>query len=226
MTTSARLPRSLVRRAPGHGDRLGAFRPVREPDRGPRGPGDRYIRWPKFLLDNRGGGHEYDQSHVPVQQQYEAVGHAVRASYSYAGMSDVAMETHDIDYQSAVMSLWDNIVNRKYYVTGGIGSGETSEGFGPDYSLRHNAYCESCSSCGLIFFQHKLNMAYHDARYADLTKRPSTTPAGFDRSGGQELLLPESPGFARPSLRLAWMPLLRGQYPSSAADAADLDVRP
>ncbi|HEV2353100.1 MAG TPA: beta-L-arabinofuranosidase domain-containing protein, partial [Puia sp.] len=54
------------------------------------------------------------------------------------------------------------------YVTGGIGSGETSEGFGPDYSLRNNAYCESCSSCGLIFFEYKMNLAYHDARYADL----------------------------------------------------------
>src|SRR5205085_8971977 len=65
-------------------------------------------------------------------------------------------------------SLWDNIVNKKYYVTGGIGSGESSEGFGPNYSLRNNAYCESCSSCGLIFFQYKLNLAYHDAKYADL----------------------------------------------------------
>ena len=130
--------------------------------------GDKYIKLAKFLLDCRKDGSEYDQSHLPVQQQYEAVGHAVRASYSYAGMSDVAMETRDIDYQSAVMSLWDNIVNRKYYVTGGIGSGESSEGFGPDYSLRQNAYCESCSSCGEIFFQHKLNMAYHDARFADL----------------------------------------------------------
>jgi hypothetical protein len=60
------------------------------------------------------------------------------------------------------------MVNRKYYVTGGIGSGETSEGFGPNYSLGNDAYCESCSSCGLIFFQYKLNLAYHDARYADL----------------------------------------------------------
>ncbi len=132
------------------------------------GAGDRYIQLAKFLLDCRRDGSEYDQSHVPVIEQYEAVGHAVRASYSYAGMADVAMETGDIDYHSAVMSLWDNMVNRKYYVTGGIGSGETSEGFGPDYSLRHNAYCESCSSCGLIFFQHKLNMTYHDARFADL----------------------------------------------------------
>jgi len=83
-------------------------------------------------------------------------------------MADVAAETGDTDYQSAVMSLWDNMVNKKYYVTGGVGSGETSEGFGPDYSLRHNAYCESCSSCGLIFFQYKMNLAYHDAKYADL----------------------------------------------------------
>jgi hypothetical protein len=103
-----------------------------------------------------------------VQQQYEAVGHAVRAAYSYSAMADVAAETHDVDYQSAVMSLWDNMVNKKYYVTGGIGSGETSEGFGPNYSLRHEAYCESCSTCGLIFFQYKMNLAYHDARYADL----------------------------------------------------------
>jgi uncharacterized protein len=130
--------------------------------------GRRYIELAKFLLDCRKDGHEYDQSHVPVVQQYEAVGHAVRASYSYAGMADVCMETGDIDYQSAVASLWDNIVNKKYYVTGGLGSGETSEGFGPNYSLRHNAYCEACSSCGEIYFQHKLNMTYHDAKYADL----------------------------------------------------------
>ncbi len=132
------------------------------------GKGDDYIALAKFLLDCRQGGREYDQSHVPVQQQYEAVGHAVRAVYSYSAMADVAAETGDTDYQSAVMSLWDNMVNKKYYVAGGVGSGETSEGFGPNYSLRNNAYCESCSSCGLIFFQYKMNLAYHDAKYADL----------------------------------------------------------
>jgi DUF1680 family protein len=135
---------------------------------GPGSHGDSYIQLAKFLLDCRRDGSEYDQSHVPVQQQYEAVGHAVRATYSYSGMADVAAETHDHDYQSAVMSLWDSMVNKKYYVTGGIGSGETSEGFGPNYSLRNNAYCESCSTCGLIFFQYKMNLAYHDAKYADL----------------------------------------------------------
>jgi DUF1680 family protein len=140
-----------------------------------KGKGDRYIELAKFLLDSRSRAvndprerSEYDQSHVPVIEQYEAVGHAVRAVYLYSGMADVAMETHDPDYRSAVKSLWDNIVHRKYYVTGGIASGETSEGFGPNYSLRNNAYCESCSSCGEIFFQSKLNLTYHDSKFADL----------------------------------------------------------
>jgi DUF1680 family protein len=133
-----------------------------------KGLGDRYIALAKFLLDNRQGGSEYDQSHVPVLRQYEAVGHAVRASYQYAAMADVAMETGDVDYQSAAFSLWDSLTNRKYYVTGGIGSGETSEGFGPDYSLPQNGYCEACSSCGLIFMQHKLHLMTHAANYADL----------------------------------------------------------
>jgi DUF1680 family protein len=140
------------------------------------GQGQKYIELAKFLLDCRYTAavnperdrQEYDQSHLPVVQQYEAVGHAVRAVYTYSGMADVAVETHDPDYQSAVKSLWHNIVNKKYYVTGGVGSGETSEGFGPNYSLRNNAYCESCSSCGEIFFQWKMNLAYHDAKYADL----------------------------------------------------------
>jgi len=139
------------------------------------GKGDRYIQLAKFLLDcrytaarNERERSEYDQSHLPVTQQYEAVGHAVRAMYNYSGMADVAVETHDPDYQSAVKSLWDNMVNKKYYVTGGVGSGETSEGFGPNYSLRNHAYCESCSSCGAIFFQWKMHLAYHDARYASL----------------------------------------------------------
>ncbi|MFT3789364.1 MAG: glycoside hydrolase family 127 protein [Tepidisphaeraceae bacterium] len=153
------------------------------------GKGQKYIDLAKFLLDQRGlherkpatgaggndfytggdAGSEYDQSHAPITQQYAAVGHAVRAAYTYSAMADVAMETGDPDYWSATLSIWDNLVNRKYYVTGGIGSGETSEGFGPDYSLPSgSAYVESCSSCGLLFMQYKLNLATHDARYADL----------------------------------------------------------
>lgn len=132
------------------------------------GHGDAYIALARFLLDSRRGGQEYDQSHLPPVKQYEAVGHAVRAVYFYSGMADIAAETGDKDYQSAVMSLWDNMVNRKFYVTGGVGSGESAEGFGPNYSAPNDAYCESCSSCGLIFFQYKLNLAYHDAKYVDL----------------------------------------------------------
>jgi DUF1680 family protein len=144
--------------------RFGRF--VNDVEGGKRG--DAYVRLARFLLDSREGGSEYDQSHLPPIKQYEAVGHAVRAVYFYSGMADIAAETGDVDYQSAVMSLWDNMVNRKYYVTGGVGSGDTEEGFGIDYALRHDAYCESCSSCGLIFFQYKMNLAYHDAKYADL----------------------------------------------------------
>ena len=140
------------------------------------GKGNKYIELAKFLLESRYDSNpnrdffakQYDQSHLPVVEQYEAVGHAVRAVYTYSGMADVSVETHNPDYQSAVRSLWDNIVNKKYYLTGGVGSGETSEGFGPNYSLRNASYCESCSSCGEIFFQWKMNLAYHDARYVDL----------------------------------------------------------
>ncbi|MFG6489570.1 glycoside hydrolase family 127 protein [Roseateles sp. BYS78W] len=132
------------------------------------GRGDAYVALAKFLVESREGGSRYDQSHLPPRQQYEAAGHAVRAVYYYSGMADIAAETGDRDYQSAVLSLWDNLVNRKYYVTGGVGSGDTSEGFGDDYALRHDGYCESCSSCGLVFFQYKLNLAYHHAKYADL----------------------------------------------------------
>jgi DUF1680 family protein len=132
------------------------------------GQGTKYTELAKFLIDSRRGGSQYDQSHLPAVQQYEAVGHAVRAAYFYSGMADIAMMTHDLDYQSAVNSIWDNIVNKKYYLTGGIGSGETSEGFGPNYSLPNTSYCESCSGTAELFFQYKMNLTYQDAKYADL----------------------------------------------------------
>jgi uncharacterized protein len=132
------------------------------------GKGDKYVELARFLIDSRHGGSPYDQSHLPPIEQYEAVGHSVRAGYLYSGMTGVAMLTHDLDYESAVCSLCDNIVNRKYYVTGGIGSGETSEGFGPNYSLRNNAYCESCANIAELYFQHNMNLLFQDAKYADL----------------------------------------------------------
>jgi DUF1680 family protein len=134
------------------------------------GKGDRYIALAKFLLESRKGGDSYDQSHLPVVRQYEALGHAVRAMYTYSAMADIAIETGSTAYHSAVRSIWSNLINRKYYVTGGVGSGETSEGFGGNYSLPNSAYCESCSGSGEIFFQHKMNLAYRDASYADLSE--------------------------------------------------------
>jgi len=134
------------------------------------GKGDKYIELAKFLLDCRGkaGGTQYDQTYHPTTEQYEAVGHAVRAVYLYSAMTDMVMQTSDLGYQSAVNSIWNDLVNKKLYITGGVGSGETSEGFGPDYSLRNNSYCESCSGCGELFFQWKMNLAYQDSKYASL----------------------------------------------------------
>lgn len=137
--------------------------------------GQRYIQLARFLLDSRyhtaanpRERNEYSQSHLPVVEQYEAVGHAVRAAYTYSAMADIAIEMDDPHYRSAAKSLWANITHRKRYLTGGTGSGETSEGFGPNFSLRNRAYCESCSSCGELFFQWKLNRLFQHARFADL----------------------------------------------------------
>jgi DUF1680 family protein len=132
------------------------------------GKGDKYVELAKFLMDCRGGGTDYDQSYATATHQYQALGHAVRAAYLYTAMTDLVEQTADVNYQSSVQSIWDNLVNRKYYITGGIGSGETSEGFGEDFSLPNRAYCESCSGCGELFFQHSMNLAYADAKYADL----------------------------------------------------------
>lgn len=137
------------------------------------GAGARYAALGKFLLDCRGvgvgpHGAAYDQTHLPVTRQYDAVGHAVRAVYNYAAMADVIAATGDLDYQSATLSLWSNLTDRKLYLTGGVGSGETSEGFGADFSLPNNAYCESCANIGLLFFNHRLHLAYAQSRFASL----------------------------------------------------------
>lgn len=140
--------------------------------------GDTYIRLSKYFLDIRGVASvgkaqgritaDHEQNHIPLLQQYEAVGHAVRAVYCYAAMTDILMETGDAYYESSVRSIWDNLVNKKYYITGGIGTGEDPESFGKNYSLVNNSYCETCASCGEIFYQNRMNLAFHHSRYADL----------------------------------------------------------
>jgi DUF1680 family protein len=138
------------------------------------GAGDKYVRLAKFLLDVRGsggGGGVYDLSDKPPLQQTKAEGHAVRAAYQYAAMADVAMTAKSAEYLTAVDTLWDSVVNRNMYVNGCIGSGASdaaSEGFGPEYSLPNNSYCESCSSSGMLFFQRNMNLAHKESRYAAL----------------------------------------------------------
>lgn len=132
------------------------------------GKGDRYVQLAKFLLDCRGGKSPYDQSHVPATEQYEAVGHAVRASYCYSAIADIAMATGDAAYHSATKSLWNNIVDRKLYLTGGIGASHKGEAFGANFELPNDAYGESCANCGFLFFLHRTNCAYHESRDADL----------------------------------------------------------
>lgn len=135
------------------------------------GIGDKYIALSKFLLDSRHGGGSYDQSDKPVTQMTIAEGHAVRAMYLYTGMTDIAMATGDPAYRAACLAIENDLVNKKLYLTGGVGSGETPEGFGPDYSLPNKSYCESCAACGELFFQHAMNLAFSDAHYADLYEK-------------------------------------------------------
>jgi len=133
------------------------------------GKGDKYIQLAKALMDVRNSGGEYDQSQTYPVNQTTAVGHSVRAVYMYSGMADVGYLLNNSSYLNSANQLWDNLINKKMYVTGGLGSGESSEGFGPDYSLANStAYCETCAGCGNLFFQHKMNMAYQDGKYADL----------------------------------------------------------
>ncbi|MBP1679122.1 MAG: hypothetical protein H6Q29_1033, partial [Bacteroidetes bacterium] len=133
-----------------------------------KGKGTRYVALAKFLLDSRRGGGPYDQSHALPVDQKEAVGHSVRAMYLYSAMTDIAILTGSPEYRRAAEALWDNLVGKKMYITGGVGSGETAEGFGENYSLPLNAYCESCANCGMLFWQQKMGLMLGDARYADL----------------------------------------------------------
>ena len=137
-----------------------------------QGAGNKYIDTAKWLLDCRGGGSEYDQNHLPVIQQTDAVGHAVRACYLYTGMTDISLLQQDTDYTNAVDNLWDSAVNRKMYLTGGVGSTGSGEAFAGDYVLPNDSgYCETCASCGLIFWNNRMNWHYHDAKYADVVER-------------------------------------------------------
>ena len=138
--------------------------------------GDRkYLEQAKFFLDQRGHTSRrdaYSQAHKPVTEQDEAVGHAVRATYMYAGMADVAALTGDTAYIHAIDRIWDNIVTKKYYITGGIGATANGETFGANYELPNmSAYCETCAAIGNVYLNYRLFLLHGDSKYYDVLER-------------------------------------------------------
>lgn len=141
--------------------------------------GDRkYLDMAKYFVEETGRGtdghklSEYSQDHKPILQQDEIVGHAVRAGYLYSGVADVAALTHDTAYFHALTRLWDNLVSKKLYITGGMGSRAQGEGFGPNYELQnHTAYCETCASIANVYWNYRMFLATGDAKYMDVLER-------------------------------------------------------
>ncbi|MCD6346481.1 MAG: glycoside hydrolase family 127 protein [Bacteroidales bacterium] len=131
-----------------------------------------YLDLAKFFLDVRKGGEEYSQSHIPVIEQKEAVGHAVRANYMYTGMADVAALTGATDYIHAIDTIWNNVVSKKLYITGGVGVGGHGEGYGENYELPNmNAYCETCASIANVFWNERMFLLHGDAKYLNVLER-------------------------------------------------------
>jgi len=138
----------------------------------------KYLELAKFYLDQRGDStfHKlfgaYSQDHVPVVKQDEAVGHAVRAVYLYAGMTDIAAIYQDQAYLNAVNKIWENMVNKKMYLTGGIGALHKGEAFGENYELPNlTAYNETCASIGDVSWNQRLFQLSGDGKYFDIIER-------------------------------------------------------
>lgn len=144
----------------------------------------RYLQLAEWFLDQRGHGYgkgkiwewadgkEYCQDAVPVKDQREITGHAVRAMYLYCGAADVAAVTGDKGYMNAMNEIWKDVVYRNMYITGGIGAQAKNEGFGKDYDLPNaDAYCETCASVGMTFWNHRMNMLTGNAKFIDVMER-------------------------------------------------------
>jgi hypothetical protein len=149
----------------------------------------RYLELARFFLDGRGGEHDgepypegspfaiyndrgYRQDHLPVAAQREAVGHAVRATYLYAGMADVAARTGAPGYREALERVWRDLVSHQLYLTGGIGSRDTFESFGEPYELpNETAYAETCAAIGNDLWNHRMFLATGEAAYLDEVER-------------------------------------------------------
>lgn len=134
---------------------------------------EKYLQLAKFYLDARGpGGNSYHQSHQRPVDQSEAVGHAVRASYMYCGMTDVAALAGDERYFKAAQRIWENVVTKKLYITGGIGATGAGEAFGRNYQLpNETAYCETCAAIGNVMWNHRMFLTTGHAKYIDVLER-------------------------------------------------------
>lgn len=144
---------------------------------------EKYLDFAYWLLEERGHGHGskgsegiwnplYYQDVVPVRELEEITGHAVRAMYLFCGMADVAALKGDNGYIEALDRLWDDVVLRKMYITGGIGSSRQNEGFTEPYDLpNYEAYCETCASVGMVFWNSRMHQLTGDAKYIDVMER-------------------------------------------------------
>jgi DUF1680 family protein len=137
-----------------------------------------YLDLAKYFLDNRGNEKNhplygpYSQDHLPVVEQDEVVGHAVRAVYMYAAMTDVAVLMQDSAYDAAVHKLWENMVGKKMYITGGIGARHEGESFGDNYELPNlTAYSETCAAIGSVYWNHRLHSQSGNVDYFDIIER-------------------------------------------------------
>ncbi len=132
---------------------------------------DRFYR--SFFLDDNGKyDGSYAQDHLPVRDQKTVDGHAVRAMYLYSGMADIAEETNDQELIKTLDCLWNNMTEKRLYITGGIGSSHDIEGFGSDYELpNETAYAETCAAVGNILWNHRMLKLTGEAKYADLIEK-------------------------------------------------------
>lgn len=129
-------------------------------------PGEERVDWQRKRWSMRNGRM---QDHKPILEETEAVGHAVRAGYMYSAMADVDRFSDASVYTETLLKLWEDVVLRKMYITGGIGTHQyVDEGFGDPYLLPNKTYCESCSSIGHVFWQHRMNLLKGNAKYVDV----------------------------------------------------------
>ena len=144
-----------------------------------RATGDRkYLDQAKFFLEQRGRPidrklyGEYAQDHKPVVEQDEAVGHAVRANYMYSGMADVAALTGDERFVQAIDKLWNNVVSKKLYITGGVGATGSGEAYGKNYELpNRTAYCETCANIANCYWNQRMFLLHGESKYIDVFER-------------------------------------------------------